>query len=141
MSNELKALLIEHPIRVKAYDIDAMGIVSNIVYVRWFEDLRMESLESYFPYAEMMESDFSPILAKTEIEYKYPVRINDKLIGRVWIHSLGKAKWAAKFEIVSETRTHCIGTQTGYFFDLKKNRPIPVPNRLRWAYEQSLEAN
>ncbi len=140
MSGTTRALLIEHPIKVKTYDIDAMGIVSNIVYIRWFEDLRLESLASYFPYEEMIANDFSPILAKTEVEYKFPVRISDKLIGRVWIDSLGKAKWVAKFEIVSEERTHCIGKQTGYFFDMKKNRPIPVPNRLRWAYEQSLES-
>ncbi len=30
-----KPLLIEMPIKINFYDIDAMGIVSNIVYVRW----------------------------------------------------------------------------------------------------------
>ena len=32
-------LVAEREIEVNNYDIDAMGIVSNIVYIRWFEDL------------------------------------------------------------------------------------------------------
>lgn len=30
-------LVAEREIEVNNYDIDAMGIVSNIVYIRWFE--------------------------------------------------------------------------------------------------------
>ena len=138
MEHEPRALLVEQPITVKAYDIDAMGIVSNIVYIRWFEDLRTEALERSYPYAQMMALDISPILAKTEVEYKYPVRLSDRITGIGWMHSLGRAKWTAKFEIASEGKIHCIGTQTGYFFDVKQNRPVPVPERLRKAFEESL---
>ena len=33
--------LVEMPLKVQGYDIDVAGIVSNIVYVRWLEDLRL----------------------------------------------------------------------------------------------------
>ena len=36
-----RQLIAEKEITINAYDIDARGIVSNIVYIRWFEDLRM----------------------------------------------------------------------------------------------------
>ncbi len=42
------------PIQVKAYEIDAMGVVSNIVYVKWLEDARHEFLAKYYPYDEMI---------------------------------------------------------------------------------------
>jgi acyl-CoA thioester hydrolase len=29
---------------IKTYDIDFAGIVSNIVYIRWLEDLRLKIL-------------------------------------------------------------------------------------------------
>ena len=36
----MRVMELEMPLKVRAYDVDAMGYVSNIVYVRWFEDLR-----------------------------------------------------------------------------------------------------
>ena len=40
-------LEVQRPLRVKPYDIDVVGVVSNIVYVRWMEDLRMAMLDGY----------------------------------------------------------------------------------------------
>ena len=45
----LRACPIEMPIRVNGYDVDFQGVVHNIVYVRWFEDLRMRLLDAYLP--------------------------------------------------------------------------------------------
>lgn len=41
-----RTLNLDMPITVKTYDIDFMGIVSNISYVRWMEDLRLKSWRS-----------------------------------------------------------------------------------------------
>jgi len=38
----IRPFLIEVPLPVRTYDIDFAGIVSNIVYIRWLEDLRLE---------------------------------------------------------------------------------------------------
>ena len=77
-----RILIAEKQIMINAYDIDAMGIVSNIVYVRWFEDLRMVFLNEHYPFAEMMAKKISPILMKTEAEYKAPLTIFDQPVGR-----------------------------------------------------------
>lgn len=75
-------LVAEREIEVNNYDIDAMGIVSNIVYIRWFEDLRTIFINEYMTFSEMMKQHISPILMKTEIEYKVPIMIHDKPVGR-----------------------------------------------------------
>ncbi len=36
---------IERDLPIRTYDIDFAGIVSNIVYVRWLEDLRLAMME------------------------------------------------------------------------------------------------
>ncbi|MCE3398734.1 thioesterase family protein, partial [Staphylococcus aureus] len=77
MNHEGK-LVAEKEIEVNNYDIDAMGIVSNIVYVRWFEDLRTVFINQYMNYSEMIKNHISPILMKTEIEYKVPITIHDR---------------------------------------------------------------
>lgn len=123
-----KGLLVaEKEIEVNNYDIDAMGIVSNIVYIRWFEDLRTVFINKYMSFSEMMRQHISPILMKTEIEYKTPITIYDKPVGRCWYVKGGRLKWEFKFEIVSGDKVHCVGSQTGGFFDLEKQKITQMP--------------
>lgn len=130
-------MIVEMEIGIKAYDIDAMGIVSNIVYIRWFEDLRHLFLEKYFPYDEMIATNISPILIKTEIHYKVPLTIHDHPKGTCGIKNLGSSKWEMNFEIYSGNVIHCKGKQTGCFYSLEKKRPSLAPERLLEAYENA----
>ena len=50
----MKDLLVTLPLNVRTYNIDFAGIVSNIVYIRWHEDLRLEMLDRYFPIQEQL---------------------------------------------------------------------------------------
>ncbi|MCW9135720.1 MULTISPECIES: acyl-CoA thioesterase [Staphylococcus] len=120
-------LVAEREIEVNNYDIDAMGIVSNIVYIRWFEDLRTIFINEYMTFSEMMKQHISPILMKTEIEYKVPITIHDKPVGRCWFVKGGRMKWVFKFEITSGDKVHCIGQQTGGFLDLERQRITKMP--------------
>ncbi|EHJ08945.1 acyl-CoA thioesterase [Staphylococcus simiae] len=120
-------LVAQKDIEVNGYDIDAMGIVSNIVYIRWFEDLRTVFINQHMNYSEMMSQHMSPILMKTEAEYKTPITIHDKPIGRCYLIQASKMKWIFKFEIVSEGTVHCIGYQTGGFLDLERRKIMKMP--------------
>lgn len=132
------SLITEIPISVKAYDIDSMGIVSNIVYIRWFEDIRTRFLEDNMSLSEMMNDGISPILARTEVDYKSPVTIHDKITGRGIVEDMGASKWTMKLEIIKNGKLCCSGKQTGYFFNLKTNKPARVPEKLQTAYRNSL---
>jgi len=46
MSAAPRAFEISTPIAIRTYDIDFAGIVSNIVYLRWLEDMRLLWLET-----------------------------------------------------------------------------------------------
>lgn len=122
--------------RVKAYEIDAVGILSNIVYIRWFEDLRHAFLDAYCPFTDMMAQGISPILVKTEAEYKTPVRFCDTPTGRCWVEKLGRSRWQITIVIASGDTVHCVGHQTGCFYDINKRKVAPVPDVLRRAYER-----
>ena len=130
-----RPMMSEITFRVKAYEIDAVGIVSNIVYIRWFEDLRHALLDAYYPFSEMMETGISPILVKTVAEYKTPVMFCDTPTGQCWIEKLGKSRWEIAIEITSGDTVHCIGRQVGCFYDIAEKKIAPVPERLRAAYE------
>lgn len=123
----VRKLVSEKAIEVNGYDIDAMGIVSNIVYIRWFEDLRTDFINQYMSYSEMMNQHISPILMKTTAEYKTPITIHDKPKGRCYIVKASKLRWEFEFEIVSEGKVHCLGYQNGTFFDLQKQKVTKLP--------------
>ncbi len=130
-------MTVKMDINVKVYDIDAMGIVSNIVYIRWFEDMRLLFLDKHYPYQEMITAGISPILIKTEINYKTPITIHDQPIGICTIKNLGSSKWEMEFEIRSKDILHCKGKQIGCFYNIEKKRPSLVPERLIEAYEKA----
>ncbi len=130
-----RPMLVEKEIRIGGYDIDAMGIVSNIVYVRWFEDLRMAILDKYYPYTQMLALNVSPILLKTEIEYKAALTIYNRPTGRCWMNRMSKSRWEMGLEIVSGQKIHCTGTQSGCFYHLERRRATQVPERLLVQYQ------
>lgn len=131
---EYRPLLVEKPIEIHGYDIDVLGIVSNLVYIRWFEDLRGHLLDVYYPIQDLLKENLSPVLAETHAEYKYPLTIFDKVVGRVWISNLTRSRWTCSFEIASPERIHCLGQQSGYFFNVERKRPAAVPEKLQELY-------
>lgn len=137
-NDSFRPMLLEMPIRVNGYDIDMMGIVSNIVYVRWFEDLRVRFLDNYLPLEKMLEIDLSPMLRRTEVEYVNYLTIHDRPTGRIWMHDIGKTMWKACFEIATDDKIHCRGTQEGLIFNLKTKRPARMPAELSDSYYKAL---
>ena len=131
-----KPMMIEAQIMVKAYEVDCVGIVSNIVYIKWFEDMRHYFMDKYYPYREMMQNNVSPVLVKTQAEYKVPLTITDRPIGRCWMEKLGKVKWEMRIEIISGGTVCCAGIQNGCFFDIERNQPTSTPKVLLDAYNK-----
>ncbi|MBD2414838.1 thioesterase [Nostoc calcicola FACHB-389] len=124
-------------IPVRTYDIDFVGIVSNIVYIRWLEDLRLKFLDEHWELNQQLEQGYAPVLAGTEIEYKRSIKISDRVIGRLWLSNLGRLKWTVKAEILSNDELAAIATQKGAFISLENGRPIKIPEEFQKKYFQS----
>lgn len=128
-------------IPVKTYDIDFAGIVSNIVYIRWLEDLRLKCLDEYLPIGKLIAQGYAPILAGTEIEYKRPIRLCDQVEGHLWLHKLGRLKLTLKAEFFSNHELAATAIQKGAFINLQNCRPIPIPEKLQQQYLESQKTN
>jgi len=132
---------IESDIHIRAYEIDAMGIVSNIVYVKWFEDLRHLMLDKYYPYTDMMGEKKSPLLMKTEIEYIRPLTIMDFPKGRLWFSKMGQTKWVIEIEIFFGDTLYCKGRQTGCFYDIANSKITAFPEWFMDEYKSQTADN
>ncbi|MDF5710616.1 MAG: thioesterase family protein [Nostoc sp. S4] len=121
-------------IPVRTYDIDFVGIVSNIVYIRWLEDLRLKFLDEHWQLSQQLEQGYAPVLAGTEIEYKRPIKISDRVIGHLWLSNLGRLKWIVKAEILSNNELAAVAIQKGAFISLQNGRPLKIPEELQKKY-------
>jgi len=127
---------VEIPLPVRTYDIDFAGIVSNIVYVRWLEDLRLEILSRYFPLVEQLKTGIAPVIVQTNIDYKQPIRIGDEPVGKMWISTMELLRWCVRGEIKVNGHLAACGEQMGVFVNLQTNKPIRIPERLKQQYRQ-----
>jgi len=125
-----RPLEVKLEIPVRTYDIDFAGIVSNIVYIRWLEDLRIKLLEEHFPPIHQKEQAIFPVLSETQIVYRRPVRLFDQVVGQLWISNLKRLKWSVQAEILCNNELAAVATQTGAFVDFKSIRPVPIPDEL-----------
>ena len=63
--------IYEEALRIRTYDIDFAGIVGNIVFIRWLEDLRLGLMAQAYPLIQALAEDVAPILLATRIAYRH----------------------------------------------------------------------
>jgi acyl-CoA thioester hydrolase len=120
---------IQHTFRVMTYDIDFAGIVSNISYIRWLEDLRNLFAEQALSLGDAFQRGIAPALMHTEIDYLAPVRFPDMVIGRMWLAEHGRTTWELAAEFQSQTTGQLVARarQSGVFVALDTLRPVRLP--------------
>jgi acyl-CoA thioester hydrolase len=128
--------IYEQKLKIQTYDIDFAGIVSNIVFIRWLEDLRLGLMEEAYPLVRALSEDVAPILVATRIAYRRPVTIADALVGRMRVASLGRVRWRLAAEFSVGGQMHAEAEQEGLFMRLSTRRPIAIPEPIRrWHRE------
>jgi acyl-CoA thioester hydrolase len=127
---------VEIHLPVKTYDIDFAGIVNNIVYVRWLEDLRLEMLAHHFPLHEQLKNGIAPVIVQTKIDYKQSIRLSDAPSGRMWMKAMESLRWTVNAVIMVNGKAAALGEQVGIFVDLENNKPIRMPQSLKQKYQE-----
>jgi acyl-CoA thioester hydrolase len=134
IQNLKKPCEIENELAVQTYDIDFAGIVSNIVYIRWLEDMRLKIMERYLPLDRMMAQSYCPTLASTEIQYKRALRLFDRPVGKMWIADVGRLRFTVQAEINCDMKLTTIATQVCFFVNPETLRPVAIPNEFWEVY-------
>lgn len=125
-----KLFYTELPIEVKTYDIDAIGHVSNIVYIRWLEDMRLLVLKNHLPLNELMANNMSPVLIKTEIEYKRPIKLFDDVLLKAFISEVKGIRMFMDFEFYVDALLMANAKQLGIFINTDSGKPSKPPEKL-----------
>jgi len=126
----VKTIAIERELPVRTYDIDFAGVVSNIVYIRWLEDLRLAALEECYPLEKFLADDLYLTLIETRIKYKRPIRLLDKPIAHMRIDTVTKTRITFDGEISVSGRPVAESEQIACVVDASSGRPKPLPAEL-----------
>jgi acyl-CoA thioester hydrolase len=127
-------LFVELPFTVKTYDIDFAGHVSNIVYIRWLEDLRFALLQEYYPLDEAMAQGVAPVLSRTEIDYRIPIKLFEPVTGQMWAGKAGGVRMDLHAQFLVHGEVCAQVRQQGVFVSLETGRPVRAPSQLLMAY-------
>jgi acyl-CoA thioester hydrolase len=121
---------------IHPYDIDVVGIVSNIVYVRWLEDLRFDLLGRRQIVRVLQELQIGHVVVHTEIDYRASLRFGQKCTGRMELAAIGRTsvRFVAVFSDRKETAV-TEAAQVCVFIDDASGKPVLIPDKLRAALE------
>ncbi|MEJ7603600.1 MAG: thioesterase family protein [Kofleriaceae bacterium] len=120
------------PILATAADIDELGHVSNLVYLRWVLDVAMghtRALGWDHPQYRALGAIF--VVRRHEIDYVAQVREGEQLIGETWVDQFRLASCIRKTELRRGDQIVAKGATTWAMMSLSTGRPVKIPEDLR----------
>ena len=73
----------EMTVAVQPGDIDQLGHVNNIAYLRWVQDIAVVHWKKFAALAD--QAELAWVVLRHEIDYKRPAYIEDEVIARTWV--------------------------------------------------------
>ncbi len=116
---------ISFELEVYSFHIDFIGHVNNSVYIQWMEIGRTKLLEAVgMPIQKIYQQGFVPVLVQTNITYKSPLYLGERVQVSIWISELKNASAIMQFCFYNEQRILTAqGWQKGLFVDKQTMRP------------------
>jgi acyl-CoA thioester hydrolase len=122
-------------------DVDMMGHVNNVCYLRYFENARTEHLYSLF--GDWKKSNLGLILAHAEIDYKSPANYRDEIRVDVRVARVGNSSWVYEYLVANDKQNQTIATgkTVQVTYDYERKKPIPIPVHLKEKLLKELDAS
>src|SRR5438067_11467225 len=91
---------IQTEVQVMFFDTDCAAVVHNIAYLRFIEIARTLLAEQLgMGLREMAATGQYPVVVRTEIDYKRPAVLGDKLVIDGWLESVERMRFWCGFNI------------------------------------------
>jgi len=124
-------------IEVKSGDIDTLGHVNNVAYVKWVQDVAVAHSEAVgLDFAAYQKLGAVFVIRRHEIDYLRSAILGDRIELRTWIADVMAAKCMRATEVsrVSDGVVLAKGLTTWGYIDVATQRPTRIPDELRAAF-------
>lgn len=116
---------------VMFFDTDCGGVVHNLAYLRMIETCRTRLAALMgMDLRTMAETQLFPVLTRTEIDYKRPARLGDRLVVRGQLAEVSRARFWCEFEMVREEHpdvTLVSARQALALVQMPAGKPVRLP--------------
>lgn len=125
--------------QVRDYECDLQGIVNNAVYQNYFEHTRNEFLRELGPDLKALhDMGIDAVVARIEIDYKYPLRPNDSFYCRLNITRDGELKLVFNQELIlTDSEKLCARAKVIVVF--LENGKVSMPALIRDSFNGFLQ--
>ena len=91
---------IRTEVQVMFFDTDCAAVVHNIAYLRFIEIARTLLAEQLgMGLTQMAEDQRYPVVVRTEVDYRRPAKLGDKLLIEGWLDRLERVRFWCAFRI------------------------------------------
>ena len=126
-----------HSFDVSPSDIDGLGHVNNIAYLRWIQEIAVaHSAALGFDFERYGRLGAVFVVRRHEVDYLRPVLRGDRIEARTWIDSAMAAKCLRATELlrVSDGERVAKAMTTWGYVDALTGRPTRIPEEVRTAF-------
>ncbi|MBX3201249.1 MAG: acyl-CoA thioesterase [Labilithrix sp.] len=118
-------------------DIDELGHVSNIAYVRWIQEVAIaHSTAVGLDFEAYRKLGGVFFIRRHEIDYLRPVLRTDRLEVRTWIDSATAVKCVRATEMHNQNGAIVARARTTWgYVEIARGRPVRIPDVVRTAFE------
>ena len=95
---EQPAEIFELPITVLASDIDQLGHVNNVTYLRWVQDVAVAHWQAAAPAAD--QARLLWVVVRHEIDYRRPAFLKDQILARTWVGAAAGRRFERHTELL-----------------------------------------
>src|ERR1700712_1151254 len=116
------------PIVSTAADIDEVGHVSNLVYLRWILDVAMGHTRACgWDFAEYRALGAVFVVRRHEVDYIAPVGLDQALVATTWVDTGRGASVIRRTDITRGEQVVARGATTWAFMSIASGRPTRIP--------------
>jgi acyl-CoA thioester hydrolase len=128
----------ELPIPIRPEDIDELGHVNNVTYVRWVQDAAVAHWRWGAP--EQDQRALFWIVLRHEIDYKHPALPGDEIIARTWVGGASRLKFERHTEMLRAADRKVLAKALTVWcpMDVVTGRPALVSDEVRRFFSTGL---
>lgn len=118
-------------IAVEPTDIDQLGHVNNVVYLRWVQDVAVAHWRAAAPAADQERLRW--VVTRHEIDYRRPARAGDEIIARTWVGAASRLAFDRHTELLraSDGKTLARARTVWCPIDATSGKPTDVSAEVR----------
>ena len=128
--------VFELAIPVQPADIDEIGHVNNVTYLRWVQEVAVAHWKAAAPPAD--QAKLLWLVVRHEIDYQQPAYLADRIIARTWVGTATRLRFDRHTELRRAGDRALLATARTVWcpLDIRTGKPVDVSPEVRARFSR-----